>query len=626
MAQAETLERPLVEEEPEAISLLAEKTALAADRRLLKGRIYDLQFDNLSEEDLAKAKQKISDDHQAEKTKYLANVSAVKEKILQLRGKIKAIKETYAKKISAIKTTEHNPSFAEIGKAKLVYADVTKKENDSFAKELSALQEEISAIQASSKKEVNALRKQYKILKKTPMRRAEKADKLDEAKSEIYKKDGIADLEILARTNKIALLKAAHKKAMATYANDLHLETNRVQTLIGNTKGEEKEKLAPLKEELHALEANYKPVAPLYEGAGLGLAEWGRKWVAKQKASFSSWPGFGDWFIHNAVYLIILVMVIATAAAKPAWLNFNSFIAIVKHTSSLLPLALGVAGTIVLTGTDLSLGRIWGFTALIAAAFLGYTSTSGIIMPWTGNMPWIWIIVVLFLVMGVGALFGAVNGFFVAEFSIHPFVVTLATQLIVYGAILLYGDALHLSVAFQGQSPLAASYTSFVSGGFYIGDTLVEWYNVFAVVMLIVMSFIWYKTKFGKAMFAVGCNPDAANVSGINVKKTIIMTFALAGLFYGIGGFEYNPINGGAQLSTGTGGELDPITAVVIGGVSFTGGIGKVSGVLLGCILLKVIDSCLLALGASTAWINIAKGSIILFAVALDMKKYIVKK
>jgi methyl-galactoside transport system permease protein len=147
-----------------------------------------------------------------------------------------------------------------------------------------------------------------------------------------------------------------------------------------------------------------------------------------------------------------------------------------------------------------------------------------------------------------------------------------------------------------------------------------------AIVLLVAMWFIWNKTKFGKAMFAVGCNPEAANVSGINVSRTILLTFVLAGACYGVGGFQYNPINGGAQLSTGTGGELDPITAAVIGGVSFTGGIGKVSGVLLGSLLLKVIDSCLLALGVSTAYINIVKGSIILVAVALDMKKYIVKK
>ena len=95
---------------------------------------------------------------------------------------------------------------------------------------------------------------------------------------------------------------------------------------------------------------------------------------------------------------------------------------------------------------------------------------------------------------------------------------------------------------------------------------------------------------------------------------------------YGFGGFIYNPINGGAQLGTGQGGELDPITAAVIGGVSFTGGIGKISGIVLGSVLLKIIDSCLLALGADTAYMNIVKGAIILIAVSLDMKKYDVKK
>ena len=197
---------------------------------------------------------------------------------------------------------------------------------------------------------------------------------------------------------------------------------------------------------------------------------------------------------------ITYVMVIVTAIQVPAWFNFDSFIAIVKHTSSLLPLALGVAGTIVLTGTDLSLGRIWGFTALLSASLLGYASTKGVIFPWTASMPWIWILVVLLASMLVGGICGALNGFFVAEFSIHPFVVTLATQLIIYGAVLLYGNQLNLSVAFQGTSSTAAAYTNFVSSGFYIGTTLVEWYNVYAIIMLIVMSFIWYKTKFGKAM------------------------------------------------------------------------------------------------------------------------------
>jgi|GEM_PF-64968 len=627
MAEAETMKNPATPvEESEALSLTAERAAVNADRREIKGRLYDLQFDGLDEAKLEEAKGAILQEHQVKEDKYKADVKSVREQIAAEKSEIAKIKAAYVAKIENIKATEHNPSDEEIAKAKEVYASSVAKENSHFKEEISRLNSEIASIKEQSKQECAVLKQKFNETKKTPMKRADKAAKLDEIKSEIYKNSGTADLQTLERNNKIRDLKISHKKISAKLANDLHLETNRVQTLVANAKAEEKVEVAPIKEKLHDLEANYKPVAPLHEKIAIGTTTWARKWVAKEKISFSSWKGFGDWFIHNAVYLIILLMVIVTAIQVPAWFNFDSFIAIVKHTSSLLPLALGVAGTIVLTGTDLSLGRIWGFTALLSASLLGYASTKGVIFPWTASMPWIWILVVLLASMLVGGICGALNGFFVAEFSIHPFVVTLATQLIIYGAVLLYGNQLNLSVAFQGTSSTAAAYTNFVSSGFYIGTTLVEWYNVYAIIMLIVMSFIWYKTKFGKAMFAVGCNPDAANVSGINVNKTIITTFILAGIFYGIAGFEYNPINGGAQLSTGTGGELDPITAVVIGGVSFTGGIGKVSGVLLGCILLKVIDSCLLALGANTAWINIAKGAIILFAVALDMKKYIVKK
>jgi methyl-galactoside transport system permease protein len=614
-------------EEEESLSLVAERAALSADHHEIKGRIYDLQFDNLNEDQRKAAEQKIYDDHAAKEAKYKADVKAVQEKIADLNAQVKALQAEYAQKVQDIQKSETDPSDEEKAAAKATYDASLKSENDNFDAQIAKLSGEINEIKAASKQKDSELRSQYATVKRTPMKRADKATQLDALKSEIYKNSGNADLEVLNRSNAIKKLRLDHKKAQAKLSNDLHLKTDHVNTMVRNAKAEEKQKIHALHEERAVLYSDYRPVAPFFSKVGLGIADWGERWWKRQKTSFSSWRGFNDWFIHNAVYLIIIAMVIYTAVAQPSWLNFDSFISIVKHTSSLLPLALGVAGTIVLTGTDLSLGRIWGFTALLAGSFLGYASTSGVLFGWTAEMPWIWILVVLLLVMAFGGLCGFLNGFFVAEFSIHPFVVTLATQLIIYGGILLYGKTMgNLSVIFKADNSIANAYYSFVTGGFTIGGTLIEWYNVYAVLMLIVMSFIWYKTKFGKAMFAVGCNPDAANVSGINVKKTIIWTFVLAGIFYGIGGFEYNPINGGAQLSTGTGGELDPITAVVIGGVSFTGGIGKVSGVLLGCLLLKVIDSCLLAIGAETAYINILKGAIILFAVALDMKKYIVKK
>jgi methyl-galactoside transport system permease protein len=623
----QVMEQPKAAPQEEKVSLIAERAMVATDRREIRGRIEDLRFDNLSPEEFEQAKAKIYKDHEDLEKTYRGHVQEVEKRIQELNGEMAKIAQQYKEKIQTIQEKEQNPSKEEIDQATVVYHENLDKENASFLAANDKIKEEIVALKKEGKEKDAQLRLAYKKVQSTPMKRAEKESQLEALKQEIYKNLGSNGLLISEKQAEAKKLQADHKAKVAKFDNDLHLETNRVQTMTKNLVKQEKAELLPLKEEKAELNANYRPVAPFFTKIGLGISDRAVKFARKQRDSFTSWKGFGDWFIHNAVYLIILVMVIYTASVKPAWFNFDSFVAIMKHTSALLPLALGVAGTIVLTGTDLSLGRIWGLTALLSGILMGYASSTGVVAGWTAGMPWIWILVVLLLVMAAGGLGGALNGFFVAKFSIHPFVVTLATQLIIYGVILLMGDSLHLSVIYNpGDAAIANSYYDFVSGGFHIGNTLIEWYNVYALLMLFVMWFIWNKTKFGKAMFAVGCNPDAANVSGINVNKTIIWTFILAGIMYGVGGFEYNPINGGAQLSTGTGGELDPITAAVIGGVSFTGGIGKVSGVLVGCILLKVIDSCLLAIGASTAYINLAKGAIILFAVALDMKKYIVKK
>lgn len=627
MEQALKRAEPKHEETPEAsVSLLNESNALKADKKELKGRKYDLQFDGLSPEDLQKAEAKIDSDHEALADKFENHKESVFKELLGIKEQIAAKRAKNKEAVEKIKKENQCFPPEEIAKAKSIYDSSMAKENSAYEKTLAEKKQELASTKEEASKQDKLLRAEYKKIKQTPMRRSEKAEALDKAKGLIYNNSGTADLRELALSNDIKALNANHKKEVARIKNELSLKTDHVNTLVKNTKADQKAELAPLKKKANELRSDYGAVAPIYYRFGLYWKNWGINYAKNAKTSFTSWDGFKNWFVHNAVYIIILAMVIYTAIASPGWLSLSTIVTIVKHTSSLLPLALGVAGTIVLTGTDLSLGKIWGFTALMAGILLGYSSTNGVVFAWTSNFPFIWVLVVLLIVMMIGGLFGGLNGYFVAKFSIHPFIVTLATQLIIYGLILVLGSTLNLSVIFSKAAPITDSYNNFVSGGFYLGDVLVEWYNVFAIVLLIAIWFIWNKTKFGKSMFAVGCNPDAANVSGINVQRTILMTFVLAGVCYGIGGFEYNPIYGGAQLSTGTGGELDPITAAVIGGVSFTGGIGKVSGVVLGCVLLKVIDSCLLTLGVSTAYINIVKGAIILLAVAFDMKKYIVKK
>ena len=179
----------------------------------------------------------------------------------------------------------------------------------------------------------------------------------------------------------------------------------------------------------------------------------------------------------------------------------------------------------------------------------------------------------------------------------------------------------------QSLSGLDKSYTDFISGSIIsIGKTPVPNYVWYAILITAVMWFIWNKTTFGKNMFAVGSNAEAANVSGVNVTKTIISVFVLAGIMYGFTGFIESARIGSNTAATGLNYELDAIAACVIGGVSFVGGIGKIRGVIMGVVLLRIIFVGLTFLGIDQNMQYVIKGLIILIACAIDMRKYLVRK
>ena len=161
---------------------------------------------------------------------------------------------------------------------------------------------------------------------------------------------------------------------------------------------------------------------------------------------------------------------------------------------------------------------------------------------------------------------------------------------------------------------------------FRLGNVAIPRYVLFAVILVIVMWFIWNKTAFGKNMFAVGSNAEAAKVSGVNVFLTTMLVHTLAGAMYGYAGFIEGVRAGSVAASTGLNAECDAIAACVIGGVSFVGGTGKISGIILGVFVLRIIFVALTMLGVDSASLYIIKGAIILCACALDMRKYLVKK
>lgn len=331
------------------------------------------------------------------------------------------------------------------------------------------------------------------------------------------------------------------------------------------------------------------------------------------------WRLIGNWLLDHAMIIIILLMVIYIQIQRPAFLATASIVNIIQLTATRLPIALGIAGAIILTGTDLSAGRVVGLGAFVSAILLQKADLANRFLAGMGPWP---VVIVLVVVMAVGGIVGLVNGFCVAKFKLHPFIVTLSTQLITYGLYLTLSNAAQIS-------NLDASYTSdlVIKPMFRLGNTPVMSYVAFAIIVTAIMWFIWNKTTFGKNLYAVGGNPEAASVSGISVFKVTVGAFIMAGVLYGFGSWlECIRMIGSGSAAYGQGWEMDAIAACVVGGISFTGGIGKISGVVVGVFIFTALTYSLTTLGIDTNLQFVFSGIIILVAVMLDCLKYVQKK
>lgn len=328
-----------------------------------------------------------------------------------------------------------------------------------------------------------------------------------------------------------------------------------------------------------------------------------------------------DFLVNYALYVVLAAMIVFFIIKEPSFLSLNNLSNILSQASTRAILALGVAGLIVLQGTDLSAGRILGLTAIVSASLLQSSTYASRMYP---DLPVLPLIVPLLAAVVIGGIFGAINGFGVAKLKVHAFIITLGTQLIAYGASCLYIDRPPLGA--QPVANLDDRYVGFVTGAFNIGPLRVPYLVIYLAIIALIMYFIWNKTTLGKNMFAIGGNPEAAAVSGVNIVKNIMLIFIISGVLYGIAGFLEAARAGSTTSNTGLNYELDAISACVVGGVSFTGGVGTIPGVLIGAVLLQVINYGLNFISVSPYWQFIIRGLIIIIAVSLDVRKYIAKK
>ena len=327
----------------------------------------------------------------------------------------------------------------------------------------------------------------------------------------------------------------------------------------------------------------------------------------------------------NGLYIVIILIFIALCIITPIvkntqLLTVTNILNILQQASPRMFLALGVAGLILLTGTDLSVGRMVGLGMVTATIIMHNGINTGAVFghvfDFSAMAPTAKALLALLMCVIFTTVFSMIAGFFMARFKMHPFISTMANMLIIFGLV---------TYATKGVSSGAIDFAipnTFIP---QIGKfpTIILW----AVAAVIIVWFIWNKTTFGKNLYAVGGNPEAAAVSGISVFKVTMGAFILAGILYGFGSWlECNRMVGSGSAAYGQGWDMDAIAACVVGGVSFTGGIGKISGVVTGVLIFTSLTYSLTILGIDTNLQFIFEGIIILAAVTLDCLKYVQKK
>ncbi len=431
------------------------------------------------------------------------------------------------------------------------------------------------------------------------------------------------EIETAEYKKKLESLKAEHNQIVAKLTDKQEIKDEKYvyKNRVFDAQMVHESKLQEIKDRKHDAFAHKYHLIDLLRMSKFTFAQKQAQSIENYKYTFNT----SQFLYKNGLYIVIIMIFIALCIITPIvkhtqLFTMTNILNILQQASPRMFLALGVAGLILLTGTDLSVGRMVGMGMVTATIIMHNGINTGAVfghifdfsgIPAAGRAILALVVCVLFT-----TVFATIAGFFMAKFKMHPFISTMANMLIIFGLVT-YATK---GVSFGAID--AAIPNMFIPriGNF---PTIIIW----AVVAIVVVWFIWNKTTFGKNLYAVGGNPEAAAVSGISVFKVTLGAFILAGILYGFGSWlECNRMIGSGSAAYGQGWDMDAIAACVVGGVSFTGGIGKISGVVTGVLIFTSLTYSLTILGIDTNLQFIFEGIIILAAVTLDCLKYVKKK
>ena len=327
--------------------------------------------------------------------------------------------------------------------------------------------------------------------------------------------------------------------------------------------------------------------------------------TVRQRSMGATWKRV---FSKYGIFFVFALMLVVASFLSPAFLSIINLTNIIRQMSIIGLIALGTTGVIVAAGIDLSSGSVVGVSAVVAASLAQTPGWHGALYPELAGTP-----LILAILAGclVGAVAGLINGTLVAKTHIPPFIATLGMYTAARGGAMLYTSG-------RPVSSLTDEY-NVIGQGDLIGIPLPI---LILATMAVVTHILYSRTKFGKYIYAIGGNEQAARVSGINVARYKILIYTYAGFLSGVAGLVVSSRIGSGQPGLGVGYELDAIAAAVIGGTSLSaGGIGTIPGTIIGALIIGVLNNTLDLINVSAYWQQIIKGMIIVGAVILDQRK-----
>ena len=318
-------------------------------------------------------------------------------------------------------------------------------------------------------------------------------------------------------------------------------------------------------------------------------------------------PRAGE-FLRRYLIVVILFGLIAllSALTDGMFLQTQNLINVVRQTSVIALLGIGLTIVIISTGIDLSVGSVLALSAVVSTSLAQQPDATNLMYPGL-DVP---VIVAVLAGLGIGALCGFINGSLIAVFRIAPFIATLGMFTAARGAALIYSDG-------RPISKLDPSF-NWIGQGDILGIPV----PIFLLIVVAVAAHIMLtRTRFGRYVYAIGGNEQAARVSGIAISRVKIGIYTISGLLAGLGGLILAGRIGSGNPTLGTGIELDAITAAVIGGASFAGGIGTVWGAVVGALIIGSLNTGLDIMNVSPFAQQVVKGVIIVVAIIIDERK-----